>query len=114
MKVKFLDKRLLDKVNKRAIANNYNRAFVQEFIDSLPDDMNFPITLQLIHEHAAGVPVAPHMRCRVLVGKSLTGPFTSVFVDIEMGMFELLPEAEIPDPSKRGPEKTGVPEFSAN
>lgn len=114
MKVKFFNKQLLDKVNKRAIANNYNRAIVQEFIDSLPDDMHFPVTLQLVHEHAAGVPVAPHMRCRVMTGKSIAGPFTSVFVDVEMGMFELLPEAEIPDPPKSGPEKTGVPEFSSN
>jgi hypothetical protein len=114
MKIKFLNKRLLDKVNRRAIANNYNRAVVQEFIDDLPDDMNFPVTLQLVHEHAAGKPVEPHMRCRIMTGQSLTGPFTSVFVDIEMGMFEMLPEADIPDPPNADSSKPSIPEFSSN
>lgn len=112
MKVKYLNKDQLDKVNKRAIAKNYNRAVQQEFIDGLPDDLNFPITLTLVHEHAAGKPVEPHMRCRIMTGQALFGPFHDIYVDIDMGMYEMLPEREIPDPPKRDKEK--VPEFSAN
>lgn len=97
MKVKYCDKQILSAINRRAIANNYNRAVQQEFIDKLPDDMNFPITFCMLHEHAAGKPVDAHVRCRIMTGESLTGPFHDVFVDVEMGMFDMLPEAEVPD-----------------
>lgn len=114
-KIKYLTKELLDKVNKRAIANNYNRAVTQEFVDALPDDLKFPIVFQMIHEHAAGQPVAPHMRCRIMTGKALFGPFEDVFIDVEMGMYEMLPEKEIPDPprpkKKSTKAKSGVPKF---
>jgi hypothetical protein len=94
MKIKYLDKQILNCINKRAIANNYNRAVRQEYIDSLPEDLHFPITFCMLHEHAAGKPVAAHMRCMIMTAESLTGPFNNVFVDVEMGMFEMLPEAE--------------------
>lgn len=95
MKVKYVDKKLLNAINKRAVKNNYNRAVTQEFVDSLPEDLNFPITLCMLHEHAAGKPVPAHMRCRVMTASTVTGPFESVYVDVEMGMFEMLPESEV-------------------
>ena len=101
MKVKYLNKEILDKVNRRAIANNYNRAVKQEFIDALPDDINFPITFCMLHEHAAGQPVPAHMRCRIMTGESLFGPFHDVYVDVEMGMFDLLPEHEVKMPKRK-------------
>ena len=101
MKIKVCNKEILDKVNKRAIANNYNRAIQQKFIDSLPDDLNFPITMCLPHEHAAGKPVDTHMRCRIMTGESILGPFHDVYVDVEMGMFELLPEFEIEEQERK-------------
>jgi hypothetical protein len=110
MKVKYLNKAILDKVNRRAIANNYTRAIKQEFIDSLPDDINFPITFCMLHEHAAGQPVPAHMRCRIMTGASLVGPFNDVYVDVEMGMFDLLPEHEVKMPKRK---KESV-EFSDN
>jgi hypothetical protein len=114
MKVKFCDKAILKAINKRALRNNYNRAIEEDFVDSLPDEMKFPVTFCMVHEHAAGQPVAPHMRCRIMVGKSLTGPFDYVFVDVEMGMFDLLPEVEIPDRESPQDTKSGIPGFSAN
>lgn len=109
MKVKYFTKELLQKVNRRAIANNYNRAIEPDFIDQLPENLHFPITLELVHEHAAGQPVAPHMRCRVMTGQSLAGPFNFVFIDVEMGMYDMLPETEVEE------KKTKTrPEFSAN
>jgi hypothetical protein len=95
MKVKYLDKKILNVVNKRAVKNNYNRAVRQEFIDSLPEDVNFPVTFCMVHEHAAGQPVPAHMRCRIMTAQTAIGPFNDVFVDVEMGMFDMLPEAEV-------------------
>jgi hypothetical protein len=112
MKFKYFTKELLRKVNNRAIANNYNRAVEPEFIEQLPDDLHFPVTLTLLHEHAAGKPVAPHMRCRIMTGQSITGPFNYVFVDVEMGMYEMLPDAEVP--MTRSKKKKSKTEFSAN
>lgn len=104
MNIKYVDKQILNAVNKRAIKNNYNRAITQEFVDSLPEDLNFPITFCMVHEHAAGEPVPAHMRCRIMAGESLTGPFHDVFVDIEMGMFDMLPVAEVSErPEKKHP-----------
>jgi hypothetical protein len=111
MKIKYCNKEMLDKINKRAIVKNYNRAVRQDFIDALPDDVNFPITLCLPHEHAAGQLVEPHMRCRIMTGQSLFGPCNDVFVDVEMGMFELLPEAEVSAKAERS--KSPV-DFSSN
>lgn len=111
MKFKYFTKDLLAIVNSRAIANNYNRAIEPDFIAQLPDNINFPVVLELLHEHAAGKPVAPHMRCRVMVGDSLAGPFYYVFVDVEMGMYEMLPEAEV---EAEITNKKALPEFSAN
>jgi hypothetical protein len=100
VKVKYCDKAILEKINRRALANNYNRAVKPEFIATLPNDLNFPITFCMVHEHAAGQPVAPHMRCRIMTGQSLRGPFNDIFVDVEMGMFDLLPEKEV-EPAKQ-------------
>jgi hypothetical protein len=104
MKIKYCDKKLLEIVNKRAIKNNYNRAIAEKFIETLPTDVNFPITFCMVHEHAAGKPVDPHMRCRIMTAESLVGPFTDVWVDIEMGMFDMLPETEVKS-AKRAPPK---------
>jgi hypothetical protein len=108
MKVKYCDKKILNVINKRAVANNYNRAVKQEFIDSLPDNMHFPVTFCMLHEHAAGKPVATHVRCRIMTGESLTGPFNEVFVDVEMGMFEMMPETEVPAASPEVGPPTSV------
>lgn len=110
MKVKYFTKELLQKVNRRAIANNYNRAIEPNFIDQLPDDLRFPVTFEFVHEHAAGQPVAPHMRCRVMTGQSLTGPFNFVFIDVEMGMYDMLPEDDVDVKRKTKTQ----PEFSTN
>jgi hypothetical protein len=112
MKIKYVDKRILDAVNKRAVKNNYNRAVTQEFIDSLPEDINFPITFCMVHEHAAGQPVPAHMRCRIMTGESLTGPFHNVFVDVEMGMFDMMPEAEVSAEAEK--KKPAAAKFSEN
>jgi hypothetical protein len=111
VKVKYCNKKLLAAINRRAIDNNYNRTVQEAYIATLPEDINFPVTFCMPHEHAAGKPVDQHMRCRIMTGKSLTGPFSDVWVDVEMGMFMLLPEAEV---TEQPAKKRKFDEFSNN
>lgn len=105
-KYKYIDKRNLGLINhiSRDIIK-YNRSLPQEVIDALPEDKCFPIVFSLLHEHIMGKPVEPHMRCMIAVpedgspdGKGLGG---RLLLDMEMGLFDLLPEVELPDASER-------------
>jgi len=113
-KFKYFTKETLEKANNRAIAKNYNRALDPEFVANLPEDLNFPVIFTLTHEHAAGKPVEPHMRCHVMTGASLFGPFTNVFVDVEMGMYEMLPDAESPAEDEPENKSDKIAKFSLN
>jgi hypothetical protein len=87
----FADKVILKKLNERATALNYNRTLYPEAIDRLPDDEIFAISPIMIHEHAQGKPVDPHLRCSI---KSVTGQtdLGFVLIDVPMELFELLPK----------------------
>jgi hypothetical protein len=101
-KYKYLDKEVLNNINhiSRDVIK-YNRALPQNIIDALPDDKFFPISWCMLHEHIAGKAVEPHMRCMIVV-PALSGPEgaagrQTLILDIEMGLFDLLPEVELPD-----------------
>jgi hypothetical protein len=101
-KYKYLDKGVLDKINhtSRDIIK-FNRALPQEVIDALPADKFFPVIWSMLHEHIAGVAVEPHMRCIIAVPAE-TGPEGTrgrerLILDMEMGIYDLLPEVELPD-----------------
>jgi|APCry1669189000_1035189.scaffolds.fasta_scaffold08384_10 hypothetical protein len=101
-KYKYLDKQVLNNINhiSRDVIK-YNRALPQDIIDALPDDKLFPISWCMVHEHIAGRAVEPHMRCLITVpagtgSRSHRGRET-LLLDIEMGLFNLLPEVELPD-----------------
>ena len=87
----YADKGLLKNLNDRATALNYNRTLYTEAIDRIPDDEILAITPIMIHEHACGKLVAPHMRCSI---QSVTGQtdFGFVLIDVPMELFELLPK----------------------
>jgi hypothetical protein len=91
MSARYADKDILKKLNDEATRLNYNRTLYPEAIDKLPDDEIFAVVPLMIHEHAQGVPVDPHLRCRLT---SATGQTNMDFVllDIPMYLFELLPE----------------------
>jgi hypothetical protein len=95
-KFKYIDKHNLNLINhvSRDIIK-YNRSLPQELIDALPDDKCFPIVFTLVHEHIMGKAVEPHMRCMIVVpvGESRD----RVLLDMEMGMYDLLPEVDLPD-----------------
>ena len=45
----------------------YNRQLPKQFLEGLDPDGKHMVTLALVHEHIAGQPVDPHMRCQMLV-----------------------------------------------
>lgn len=104
-KYKYIDKHSLNLINhiSRDIIK-YNRALPQEVIDALPDKC-FPIVFSMLHEHIAGKPVEPHVRCMIAVqtvdeSGEVTGS-DRLLLDMEMGLFDLLPEVELPEEPKR-------------
>jgi hypothetical protein len=95
-KYKYLDKENLQKINYlSANVLKYNRAIRQEAIDDLEDDKLFPITFSMIHEHRAGVACEPHVRC-IISARNKNGVLQQMILDMEMGLFNLLPEVEVP------------------
>jgi hypothetical protein len=91
--VRFADKPTLRRLNQEACDRDYNRAIVPEAIEKWPDDEVFALVPALVHEHAQGKIVAPHLRCCV---KSATGQTDLGFLmlDIPFELFELLPKKE--------------------
>jgi hypothetical protein len=91
---KYTDKHTLNMINHIARdVIKYNRAVPQECIDELPEDKFFPVVFSMVHEHKAGKPVEPHMRCMFAVP---TLP-KRLLVDVEMGLYDLLPTFEVAD-----------------
>lgn len=80
---------------------HYNRATPQEIIDALPEDKFFPIVFAMLHEHKAGKPTEPHMRCMFAVPVNMGLPMIhsreTILVDVEMGIYNMLPEIELPE-----------------
>jgi len=96
MKIKYATKEQLVKINKRAIEKNYNRAVEPEYLDALNDTLLFPICFEMLHEHAQGKPVEPHVRCMFV----LSALPDRVLIDVEMGMYEMLDEHDDKKPEK--------------
>lgn len=71
-------------VRARALAEkrNYNRCPEKRFIDELPENSAYPVVFSMIHEHACGLRVDPHVRCWVLVKKG-----ERFFIDCDMEIF---------------------------
>lgn len=107
-KVKYLDHMLLDKINYISQKTlKYNRTLPQELIDQLPTDKFFIVTPLLVHEHRAGKACDPHMRCRIYAGPEAEARFGYLILDIEMGMYELIPVFEHnPEPAPANDSNT--------
>ena len=67
----------------------YNRQLETDKIwsDTKPTD-KFPVMFAMIHEHAEGLPVDPHMRCVISVNGD------SVQIDTDMEIYDLLNNEE--------------------
>lgn len=95
-KIKYIDKRLLQRFNHLSDeVLKYNRTIPPEIVDALPDDKLFPIVFSMLHEHKAGVPCEPHVRCMIAVpGKNER--MEQLILDMESGLFDMLPEFTLP------------------
>lgn len=92
-RIKFTNKTQLTLLNETAAKLNYNRQLVPEAIDALHDDAYVAILPILIHEHAQGKPVDPHLRCSLHVfGEPAPLP---AMLDVPMDLFELLAEIDV-------------------
>jgi hypothetical protein len=86
--IPFFTKPELLKANLLAISRGYNRILSPELLAELPEDFIFPVSFSMIHEHAAGNSVAPHMRCIIITGHNCKG----VFLDCDMNIFKQIKE----------------------
>jgi len=89
--VRFADKNLLKLINNVAHQVGYNRTLDKDFIERLPSDVNFPVVFTMIHEHIAGKPAEPHMRC-MFVHNELGDRF---IIDMPMYCFDVLPSVDV-------------------
>lgn len=102
-KYKYLDKhylKLINHVSDKIL--KFNRTLPESVIDDLPDDKFFPITFTLLHEHRAGVPCEPHVRCMIAVPDKETGEMTQLLLDMDMSIYDVLPEVELPSKEEIG------------
>lgn len=97
-KYKYLDKEYLNRINhlSRDVLH-YNRSLPQDLVNSLPDGRFYVITWAMVHEHIAGKPADPHMRCMIYCGPDVPD---RLILDMEMGLYDMLPEYEVPEESK--------------
>jgi hypothetical protein len=95
--IRLVDKKILMRLNEIAERNNYNRQIVPEAITALPDTAIIAISPLIVHEHAAGKPVAAHARCRVyrVDTPEARAYFSGVFLDIPFDALSLLPAADV-------------------
>jgi len=99
--MKIFDKADLTLANNLALKLGYNRAIEPEYLKATPDDSLWAVTFNMIHEHKAGQPTEPHIRCMLYPFEPIAGrPNTwkvnknmaPLFVDTVTEVFERLPE----------------------
>ena len=83
-------KQQLREANNWAISMNYNRALepepLEKYLEGVDDSTKFPIVFTMLHEHAAGVSVDPHMRCQVVMNAN----GETAFIDTDLDLYNNL------------------------
>jgi len=111
-KLKYLDLETLKKINYVSDKLlKYNRTLPESILNTIPEGLFMVVIPLLVHEHRAGEPADPHMRCRIYDG---TDRF--LLLDIEMGLYDLLPEQTVSsDDDDNAPENNdNAPDDDAN
>lgn len=91
-KIKYFDRDTLLDAASTAIERDYNRAVGVEWLSAkLDEDMVFPITFAMVHEHIAGKPAEPHMRTMIVIN----GEGSQIMLDVDMDVYNNLPHIEI-------------------
>lgn len=93
--VTYFTRALLAEANRLAAQRGYNRQLDGRFITTLPAEGRFPVRFSMIHEHAAGRAVDPHVRCVVLVGYTDERAPVDVQIDCDLALFNTLPALEV-------------------
>lgn len=93
MNCKFFTLDELVKANNIAKKRNYNRQLIDDFekeiLSEYTRDVVFPITFTMLHEHAQGYKVDPHVRCMIGV------PGGTAFIDCDIDIFNNLSTTEV-------------------
>lgn len=90
--IKCFTKATIMQANRIAERRSYNRQLDYQFLKSLPDDKLFPAFFTMIHEHAQGKKVDPHVRCWVAFDEK----GTKAFIDCDMKLYQNLYSVEVP------------------
>jgi len=97
--IKFFNKSTLIDAAVTAEERGYNRQLDWKQLEAeLDEDDLFPVTFSMLHEHAAGELVAPHVRAMIVVNSD----GDSVLLDVDMDVFNDLPEFEVEMRAKTG------------
>ena len=83
--------------NEWAIDMGYNRALepgpLKKHLSSFDKDTKFPVVYHMVHEHAGGAKVDPHIRCQISLG--IKGPLE--FIDVDFDLFNSLEQVTVPE-----------------
>ena len=85
-RIEYFTKAMLLLASHEARKVGYNRQLNDDYIAEL-EDINYPVTFSMMHEHIAGQLVDPHVRCLVRVSNE----DSPLQVDCSMAFFENLP-----------------------
>ena len=108
-KIKYLDKDLLNKINHISqTIYHYNRTIPQHVIDALDPEKFVVVTFNMLHEHIAGKPADPHVRC--IMQQSAQQPSEPMILDIPMDLYEVLPTHTIEDKPTAEQTAASVPQ----
>lgn len=95
---KYFDKTALVIAAKIAEARGYNRQLDVKALEAgLDDNQGYPVSFSMLHEHAAGERVDPHVRCMIVVNED----GDTVMLDTDLGLFNGLPVYEVSDEALR-------------
>lgn len=85
MERRVFTKGVLKSTNTMARVQGYNRVVDEGFLDRLPEEKFYVPQFVLLHEHKAGKPCDPHVRCVF----DHEGDY--FMIDVEMGCWDMLP-----------------------
>lgn len=86
-----VSKKKFQQLNRLAIKRKYNRSIMPVFFKTVTDKDEFLVHPWLVHEHAQGKMVEPHLRCQVLFCTGGVVGLSVGFLDIP---FESYPKQE--------------------
>lgn len=95
--MKKVDTPTLIRLAQAAYDRDYNRQLDLDRLIASVDQGGWHLLVDvLLHEHAGGVLVDPHVRCQVYIKIATSGQPVVAWLDVELGMFNALSEAKVP------------------